>query len=201
LVVDSDPRKEIVDVMRLLYDRGLINIMGGNASIVDRTHGIVYISPSATPKNLLESDDIAVMSLDGKIISGKPSSEYKMHLSIYKSIPNANAVLHAHLPYAILAGEMGLALDPLKYVESKYTVGSCVSTIPRLPSGTKELAEATAEALARTGCKVGILLGHGAVAYSDKTLYHALDSLEGLEFLSFIEIKKAMITKSFPLKH
>ena len=190
---NANPRKEIVEVMKLLYDRGLINIMGGNASIVDRTRGVVYISPSAVPKNRLHPNDIAIISLDGGIILGKPSSEYQMHLSIYKSIPEANAVLHAHLPHAVLAGELGVALNPLKYVESKYTVGNCIATVPRLPSGTEELAEATAKALADNDCKVGILLGHGAVAYSDKSLYHALDLLEGLEFLSYLEIKRIEI--------
>ncbi|MCE4607237.1 MAG: class II aldolase/adducin family protein [Desulfurococcales archaeon] len=195
------PRKEIIEVMKLLYDRGLINIMGGNASIVDRTRGIVYISPSAVPKNLLKPEDIAVISLNGDVISGNPSSEYRMHLSIYRMIPRAKSVLHAHLPHAVLAGDLGLVLNPLKYVESKYTVGDCVSMVPSLPSGSKELAEATAGALARTGCRVAILLGHGAVAYSDKSLYHALDSLEGLEFLSYLEIKRFEIGNSLSLKH
>jgi L-fuculose-phosphate aldolase len=186
---NSDPRRDIVRVMKLLYDRGLINIMGGNASVFDRSKNIVYISPSAVPKNLLELDDVALIRLDGQILSGIPSSEYRLHLTIYKKIPEAKAVLHAHLPHAVLAGELGIKLDPLKYVESKYTVGKCVALIPRLPSGTQELADATAESLAETGCKTGILLGHGAVAYSDKSIYHALDALEGLEFLSYLEVR------------
>ncbi|MCE4614113.1 MAG: class II aldolase/adducin family protein [Desulfurococcales archaeon] len=194
--MDIGPRKEIVEVMKLLYERGLINIMGGNASIVDRSRGMMYISPSAVPKNLLDPRDIAVVSLKGEAISGKPSSEYRMHLHIYKKILKAKAVLHAHLPHAVLAGELSLPLDPLKYVESKYTVGECVAFIPRLPSGSTELAEVTAKRLVETGCKTGILVGHGAVAYSEKSLYHALDSLEGLEFLSYTEIKRLELSGS-----
>ena len=190
--IDSDPREAIVRVMGLLYRRGLINIMGGNASIIDRDRGLVYISPSAVPKNLLEPGDIAVIDMDGNVVEGKPSSEYRLHLEVYRRIDSAEAVLHAHLPHAVLAGDLGLNLDPERYIESKYTVGKCVAIVERLPSGTKELAEATAQALYESGCKVAILLGHGAVAYSDKTIYNALDALEGLEFLSYIEYMKSL---------
>jgi L-fuculose-phosphate aldolase len=188
--IAGDPRVDIVRVMSLLYQRGLINIMGGNASIIDRDRNIVYISPSAVPKNLLRPEDVAVIDIDGRVVRGTPSSEYRLHLEVYKRIGNTRAILHAHLPHAILAGELGLKLEPQKYIESKYTVGKCVATVERLPSGTRELAEATARTLYESGCKAAILLGHGAVAYSNKTLYHALDTLEGLEFLSYIELMK-----------
>ncbi len=183
-----DPREEIVEAMKLLYERGLINLMGGNASIVERDKGVMYISPSAVSKNKLKPTDIAEVSLDGEIARGRPSSEYRMHLEIYRRIPGSKAVIHAHLPHAVIVGEAGLNLDPNKYVESLYTVGECVAIIPRLPSGTVELAEETAATLGKTGCKAAILLGHGAVAYSEKSIYHALDTLEGLEFLSYVEL-------------
>ena len=183
----ENPLEQLIEAMQLLYQRGLINLYGGNASIYDPTTGLIYITPSARPKNKLTTSEIALIDINGTILDGKPSSEYRLHLEIYKHIPGARSVVHAHPPYTIAAAELDLQLDPKKYVESKYTVGDCVAKIPRIPSGTQELATATAQILAKTKCRAAILEGHGAVAYADN-LYKAIDVLEGLEFLSKVSI-------------
>lgn len=183
----QDPREQLVETMQLLYRRGLINLYGGNASTYDPATGLIYITPSATPKNKLKPDDISLIDIHGNILEGNPSSEYRLHLEIYKHINKARSVVHAHLPYTVAAAELDLNLDPTRYVESKYTVGECVARIPRLPSGTQELALATAQILFKTKCKTAILEGHGAVAYAENP-FKAVDTLEGLEFLAKVSI-------------
>jgi len=184
----GDPRGLLVEAMQLLYARGLINLYGGNASVRDPEAGIIYITPSAVPKNRLSPRDIALIDLDGRTLHGSPSSEYRLHVEVYKRVPGALSVVHAHPPNTVAAAELGIPLDPTRYVESRYTVGECVARVPRLPSGTQELAEAAAEALASTGCRVAILEGHGAVAYAENP-FRAVDMIEGLEFLAYVSLQ------------
>ena len=42
----EEERRQIVETGRLLYDRGLVQMSGGNISIIDRKTGLVAIKPS-----------------------------------------------------------------------------------------------------------------------------------------------------------
>jgi len=184
-------RRAVSWAMRLLYERGLVNLRGGNASVrlvLPGGTSFVYLTPSGGAKNSIEPLDVAVMGLDGHIYWGKPSSEYRLHLETYKRLPDARAVVHAHNPWVVLASRAGVKLDPrVLGVEASYYIGGCIARVPELPPGTKELAEAAAEALGR--CPVAVLEGHGAVAVSTRgdpveAVVEAVDRLEALEDLA-----------------
>ncbi|MEB3861374.1 MAG: class II aldolase/adducin family protein [Desulfurococcales archaeon] len=180
----GDPREDLAAVMRLLYSRGLVQVRGGNASIVDRGRGLVYITPTGVPRHLVSPSDIAVITLEGEVVEGRPSSEWRMHVAIYKEVGEAAAVVHAHPPHAIAAGELG-GLDTSLTTEAGYNI-SCITLVPPLPPGTWGLAESVARGMARSGCNVAIMRRHGVVAYSAKTVYHALDAVEAVEDLAKI---------------
>ena len=173
--------------MRLLYHRRLVQVRGGNASIIDRDKGIMYISASGLPRHLTKPEDTAVIRMDGTVIRGNPSSEWRLHAAIYQSIPEAKAIVHAHPLHTITVGELGLELKPEILSEAMYGIG-CVTTVDYIKPGTWELAREVAGKLASSGCHAAIMKRHGAVVYSDKSIYHALDSMEALEDLSRITL-------------
>ena len=183
------PRELLALVMRLAYNRGLINIKGGNASI--REGDGFWVTPSQLPKNMLKPDDMVYVRLNGEW-KGRynPSIEYIMHLMIYREIKNVKGVLHSHNPHTLALYESGLSINPAKYVEA-YSIGDCVAVVPKLPAGSKELAENVVEALRK--CRVAVLLGHGAVAVNQKDIFTALDALEALEDISKVELLKAVL--------
>ena len=184
----EDPETGLVNVMHWMYARGLVQVRGGNASIVNRGRGVVYITPTGVPRPLITRGDIALISLeDGSVIRGSPSSEWRMHLAIYRRVEEALSIVHAHPPYTIAADLAGAKLDPKILAEASYTI-KCIATIPQLTPGTWELANTVAETLEETNCNAAVLKGHGAVAYSDKTIYHALEAIEALEELAKITI-------------
>lgn len=170
--------RQLVNAMRILHERGLINIRGGNGSIrIDEER--ILMTPSGLPKHLLKQEDLVIVRLDGSWTGRyKPTIEYRMHLEIYRRVKSAKAVLHAHNPYTIMAVELGITLDPRELVETRYAVGECISIVEEHEPGTLELARRVGEEAEK--CKTIILRKHGVVAYGE-TVYHALDAIEALE--------------------
>ena len=182
-----DYEEQLVNVMKWMYERGLTHVRGGNASIVDRSKSIVYITPTGKPRPLIERNDIALITLNGEIIRGRPSSEWRMHIAIYRAIEEAKAIVHGHPRNAVALVEARASIDPEILSEARHTM-KCITIAPYRKPGTWELADIVAERLRESGCRAAIMERHGAVAYSTESAYHALDMLEALEDLSYITI-------------
>ncbi len=183
------PEDAIVDVMKSMYSRGLVQVRGGNASVIDRENSIAYMSPSGIPRLLLDKNDIAVLEYpSGRVLRGTPTSEWRMHLAVYQADPHAVAVVHAH-PKSLLAltyrGEP-LNLDLLSEAKLRAT---CVARVPFIQPGSRELADAVGRVIGETKCNVIVLEGHGLLVYSVDSPYHALDLLEAIEDLAYIQLQ------------
>ncbi|MEM0365960.1 MAG: class II aldolase/adducin family protein [Acidilobaceae archaeon] len=187
MILGEEKATIVADTIRLLYLRGLTQIKGGNVSFIDRSNGLIYITPSKLPKHNIKPEDIAVIDINSRILRGNPSIEYMMHLEIYKSIDEAQAVVHAHPPYTLSAIEAKLNLDTSILMEAKYKI-KCITIVPPLEPGSRDLAVATAKALAESKCNIAILYRHGIIAYSSIDPYDALDTIEALEDLAKITI-------------
>jgi L-fuculose-phosphate aldolase len=99
----------IVRVCRRLYERGLVAGPDGNVS-VRLADGSILITPRGRSKVDVVPDDLVVVNLDGAVLDrrGSPSSEFRMHLKIYRRRADVRAVVHAHPPTATgfaVAGE------------------------------------------------------------------------------------------------
>lgn len=93
-------REQIVKYCDFLHKKNMLAAADGNVSfrITDEE---ILITPSGVPKAFIGIDDVAVITIDNKIVSGNPSGERLMHLEVYKKSPKARAVVHAHPPSAI----------------------------------------------------------------------------------------------------
>lgn len=151
----------------------------------------VVITPSALPKPFLNKDDLVEIDLEGNILRGsrRPSSEWKLHVEIYRRRPDAKAVVHTHdvLP-AILAEE--IELDLLS--ESEAYLGGGIAIVPYVEPGTRELAIKTAEALRNKNA--AILKRHGVVTIGE-SLAIAINRIEVIDDLA----KATYIKKSLKL--
>jgi len=187
-----DTREVLCDVMRVLHDRGLLNVKGGNASI--RGNGdYIWITPSKEPKHRLTPDDIVLIFLDGRWVGRtKPSIEYKMHLNLYKNYEWVKAVIHAHSPLTTLLFDLTENIDLSAYVESAVSI-PCIEVVGRYPPGSDELANAVNEAVDE--CPVVVLQGHGVVSAA-KDIYTALNAVEALEDVAEMYLmRKSLSTK------
>ena len=166
----------VVEVMRLMYQKGLITVLSGNASV--KCGDKFLITPSGVPKNKIS--ELALVDLKSLgWVGPKPSIEYRMHALIYSNT-EAKAVVHAHNPKAVLAANLGLELRPEKYVETKYAMRR-IALVPELEAGSEELAIEVSEKAKEAD--VIVLKGHGAVAWAEDP-YKALNKLEALEYLA-----------------
>jgi len=183
---EDEAKNQLVDVMRILHERGLINIKGGNASI--KIGNYFLITPSGVPKHRLKPNQIVKVYINGRWEGKmKPSIEYIMHLEIYKRRTDINAIIHSHNPFTVIATELGIELNPNEYVETRYAIGECIKYVEPLPPGTIELAKKISEAL--EDCNVCILRKHGVVAIGND-IYKVLDIVEALEDLAKMNIVK-----------
>lgn len=91
--------KEIINVGKNIYNKGLVSGKSGNISA--RFGDIIAITPTLKSLATLSEEDIVLVDMDANPLTrGNPSSEVNMHLEIYKKRSDVNAIVHTHSPYA-----------------------------------------------------------------------------------------------------
>lgn len=146
---------------RRMWELGLVSGSAGNVSL--RAGGVIYITPSGVPYERLGPRMVVALDPSGRALFGSaiPSSEWKLHVLIYREVEGARAVVHTHSPYATAAavrGELPLVTD-----EAKLRFPRGIPVARPAPPGTWELARAAVEALGE-GSGACLLRHHGAVA-------------------------------------
>jgi L-fuculose-phosphate aldolase len=92
--------EHIIDICKRLHSRNMLSAADGNISFKISDQEIL-ITPTGISKAFMNIDQMALVTLDNQIIFGQPSSERLMHLEVFKSCPEAKAVIHAHPTTAI----------------------------------------------------------------------------------------------------
>ena len=174
-----DFAKELVLFSHLLEQKGFVNGLEGNISLIDRASGRIYITPSQHMKLLLEEADVCILDLDGNQLAGKypRTSEFFLHQAIYRACSGKNAVVHSHCSYltayALLERDFVLPeKTPLRKAFSR------LMCLPYGKAGTHEVHRGIEQALAES--PVCLLGGHGVVSAAD-TLENAAGYLEAAE--------------------
>lgn len=187
----NDIKKEIVLYSKILDQKGLVNTLEGNISILDRETGELYITPSGMRKKFVNEDLVAVLNKDGEQVAGtaKKSSEYLLHEAALKARPDCNAVAHIHAPYLTSYAYCGQDIK----LKCSTTFALIYEEIPCLPygeAGTSHIADGIEDAIKDHDL---ILLGnHGCVAVG-KTIEDAIKIVEAAEeVLKIVEITKGI---------
>ncbi len=188
---ESELRRLIAEVFRWTYLRKLNTTIGGNVS-ARLTDDTILITPSSIPKHLIKPTNIVKMKLDGTVLSGGvPSSEWRMHVEIYKVRDDVKAIVHTHSSSVLALSMAGYKVDT-SIVEARYYLGETIPEIPYHPPGSQELAEAVARTFRIGKVNVAILKNHGVVAVGSNLL-EALNRAEILEHLAEITIHSSIL--------
>lgn len=182
---EKDPRRQIVELGHLAYQKGWVAANDGNISVrlgSDR----ILATPTGVSKGMMDPEDLIICDLDGNKIEGERdrTSEILMHTTIYQMRPDVRAVVHAHPPvatgFAVAGRPLNLALLP------EVIIGlGCIPLADYGLPGTPELSEAlkpfipTYDAL--------LMANHGAVCYADD-LMKAFFRMETVEHFARITL-------------
>lgn len=178
-------RREMCEIGRRVYARGLVAANDGNFS-VRLGENEFLCTPTGVSKGFMKPEDLCRIDAEGKLLEAnrgcRPSTEMKMHMRVYKDRPDVQAVVHAHPPYATTFAVAGLALDQPVLSEAVLTLGRVPVAAYGTPS-TREVPEAVAEYLPYYDAM--LLANHGALTYGD-SLMNAYYKMESVEFYARI---------------
>jgi L-fuculose-phosphate aldolase len=120
----------------------------------------------------MEVEDIVVIDLEGEIVEGhrNPSVEMPMHLELYRTRDDAQAVVHTH---SIYASSMAILHEPLPAILDEIVpkLGSTIRVSAYAMPGTKQLGKNVVEAM--TERSAALIANHGSVCIA-KTIKEAL---------------------------
>jgi len=171
-------RDEIVRIGRLMFEKGWIAACDGNIS-VRLAENDILVTPAGLCKGMLKAEDLIRCDGDGRKIEGgrQPSSEIGMHLAIYRTRPDSQAVVHAHPPVATGFAAAGRALNVGLLPEVIVGLGSVPLAQYGTP-GTPRLSEGMLPYLEKYDAM--LLANHGAVAFGEslQQAFFRMDTVE-----------------------
>ncbi len=113
-----------------LVKQGLVIYTWGNVSGIDREQGLVVIKPSGVDYDVMTSDDMVVVDLDGHVVEGnlKPSSDTPTHLELYRQFPEIGGVVHTHSEWATSWAQAGVDIPCYGTTHADYFYGDILCT-------------------------------------------------------------------------
>ncbi len=175
----GDLSAQIIQVCKNLYSKNMLAAADGNISYRVSDNEIL-ITPSGVSKASAKAEDICIIDIDGNVKSGNPSSERLMHLQVYKSCPEAKAVVHAHPPHAIAwtVSHPELTELPATCLSEVILAAGKIPFIPYARPSTQAMGDNLKPFL--PDCRLMILARHGALSWGE-SLEEAAMGMERLE--------------------
>lgn len=166
---DLARRRAVIATCRAMNASGLNQGTSGNVSL--REGGGFLITPSGVPYDAMRPEQIVAMDLDGGHRGDwLPSSEWRMHLDLYRARPECGAVVHVHSTHAAALSCLRRAVPAFHYMIA-VAGGDSLRCADYATFGTQALSDAMLRALeGRTAC---LLANHGQIAFA-ATLDRAL---------------------------
>lgn len=192
------PRKQIVNVIKRIYECGMTTTSGGNISILDND-GNIWVTPSAVDKGSLKEEDIICVKQDGEIEGRhRPSSEFPFHKAIYDVRPDIRAIIHAHPP-ALVSFSIVRETPNTNIIPQAKGVCGKIGYVPYAIPGSIELGEKIAAEFRDETMQAVILENHGTVL-GGTDLLDVYTRFETLEFCGRTIINAKMIGEPVFLK-
>ncbi len=179
-MTDLKYKKLVIDACNKMAKKSLTVSTWGNISIRDPKTGYIYLTPSGMDYKKSTPNDIVVFNEKGIRIEGKrkPSIEKDMHIKIYQTRKDINAVIHTHAIHSTAVGVLGISL-PAITEEFAQTIGEVAPICDYAIPGTPLLADNVAKAFGEKNRAI-LLPSHGAICAADniKMVLKQCDVLE-----------------------
>jgi len=153
-------RQEVIATAIAMNARGINRGKSGNVSA--RTASGFLVTPTALAYESMGPGDVVAMSMDGAAHGARaPSSEWRFHRDIYAARAEAQAVVHAHSPFATTLSCLERGIPAFHYMIA-VAGGSDIRCAPYATFGTQELSDHALGAL--EGRRACLLANHGMIA-------------------------------------
>ena len=164
-------KEQVIETIASMCRDNLVLGTWGNVSVRDGRANMI-ITPSGMAYDMLGSDDLVRLTLDGVTVDGrwKPSSEWRLHAAIYQARSDVQAIVHTHSVYAT-AFAVARVPVPAVVEDLVQVAGGSVDVAKYSLPGTAELAENAIRAL---GDKSAVLLASHGLVGTAGTLTEAL---------------------------
>jgi L-fuculose-phosphate aldolase len=191
--------EQICEAGRIMFDRHLTDMAGGNISA--RVGDTVYMSPRYSGSKFhwnLNPEDLVSGRWDNDEISQNPnfSREGWSHLYIYRNFPKVQAVIHAHPIHVMPFAAMCIPMEPILEGNQKFGV---IELTKAAPGHTRELAEHVVAALQGKEDKmhkqaaVVLIPYHGVICVGEE-FFLALDALERIDTNAYCLLARKSFT-------
>lgn len=157
-------RKEVWQANLGIFRAGLVTMHSGNASGIDRKHGVVIIKPSGMDYEKLKPSDMVVTDFEGKKVKGpwKPSVDLPHHLYLYRHRPEIGGIIHTHSNYATSFALLGRPI-PVYLTAIADEFGGEIPCAPYVDNVGDHIGEAMLKVM--TNAPAVLLAHHGAFAF------------------------------------
>lgn len=163
MVSEYEIKKQICDIGKRIYNRGMVASNDGNISVKISDNEFLC-TPTGVSKGFMTPEYICKVDAEGKVIQAyagfKPSSEIKMHMRVYKERPDVKSVVHAHPMYATAFAIAGIPLTQPIMPEAVIALG-CVPIAEYGTPSTEEIPNAVSKYLQHFDAV--LLENHGAL--------------------------------------
>jgi L-fuculose-phosphate aldolase len=175
----QDLRKQVIKTCLAMNEEGINQGTSGNVSV--RTDEGFLITASGIPYKKMKLHHVVEMDLEGGYRGDYlPSTEWRMHLDIFKARPEAKAIVHVHSTYATALACLRKDIPSFHYMIG-IAGGDSLRVSEYAEFGTQELSDTMLRAMEdRSGC---LLANHGQICFGD-TLDKALWRAGEIEALS-----------------
>ena len=110
---EIDIKKEMCEIGKRVYNRGMVAANDGNFS-VKLSDNEFLCTPTGVSKGFMTPEYICKVDAEGNVLEAngdfRPSSEIKMHMRVYEEREDVKAVVHAHPMYATTFAVCGMPL-------------------------------------------------------------------------------------------
>jgi L-fuculose-phosphate aldolase len=166
-VTELELRAAVIATALSMNGSGINRGKSGNVSARWRDGGFdgFLVTPSALPYARTTPADVAAVSMAGEAHGPRPpSSEWRFHRDIYAQRADAQAVVHAHAPFATSLACLRRGIPAFHYMVA-VAGGNDIRCAPYATFGSQALSDNVTSALAgRSAC---LMANHGLVAVGD----------------------------------
>jgi L-fuculose-phosphate aldolase len=165
-------REEVIETCLAMNEEGINQGTSGNVSV--RIPEGFLITASGVPYKKMKPQHVVEMDLDGGY-RGEflPSTEWRMHMDIFKARPEAGAIVHVHSTFASALACLRKEVPAFHYMIG-VAGGATLRVSDYAEFGTQALSDTMLEAMTdRSAC---LLANHGQICFGpnlEKALWRA----------------------------